>query len=148
MMRTPLHLARRAGVGLVTAIFLLVVLSGLGVAMVTLYTAQQAGSSLDIEGARAYQAARAGMEFGLYQLRQRASCPGSASPTILAAQQFQNAPTLRGYTVVVTCAREQGMPNAPANITSVACNLVDANGRCDGAQNDPQYVRRRMEVSA
>lgn len=148
MMRTPFHLARHAGVGLVTAIFLLVVLSGLGVAMVMLYTAQQASSSLDIEGARAYQAARAGIEFGLLQLRQRASCPGSASPTLLGGQQFQNAPTLRGYTVVVTCVRQQGTQTAPANITSVACNMVDANGRCDGAQNDPQYVRRRMEVSA
>ena len=47
-----------AGAGLVTAIFLLVVLAGLGVAAVTLFNAQQASSSLDQEGAKAYQAAR------------------------------------------------------------------------------------------
>ncbi len=63
---------RQAGVGLVTAIFLLVVLAGLGVASVTLFTSQQASSNLDLEGAKAYQAARAGIEWGLYeQLRQQ-----------------------------------------------------------------------------
>src|SRR5437899_3676273 len=58
---------RSAGVGLVTAIFLLVVLAGLGGAMVALSAAQQSSSALDVEGARAYQAARAGIEWGLYQ---------------------------------------------------------------------------------
>jgi len=144
MMRIPLHLARSAGVGLVTAIFLLVVLAGLGVAMVSLYTTQQASSSLDIEGARAYQAARAGIEFGLYQLRQASADNCPAAPVILKL----NAPTLSGYTVVVTCARKDSAPNAPANITSVACNIVDGNKVCTDAPNNAQYVRRRMEVEA
>jgi len=144
MIRTPFHLARSAGVGLVTAIFLLVVLAGLGVAMVSLYTAQEASSSLDIEGARAYQAARAGIEFGLFRLRQASADNCPATPVILKL----NAPTLSRYTVVVTCTRKDGAPNAPANITSVACNIVDGNQVCTVAPNDPQYVRRRMEVEA
>jgi MSHA biogenesis protein MshP len=149
MMHTPLHRARSAGVGLVTAIFLLVVLSGLGVAMVSLYTTQQAGADLDLAGARAYQAARAGIEFGLFQRRQvagAAGCPGDQAPTILGAAQFQRASTLQGFTVVVTCIPGKGTGNPSANITSVACNMVDGQGRCEIPPNNPQYVRRRMEV--
>ena len=50
---TVRRLRRSAGVGLVTAIFLLVVLAGMGVAMMTLSTAQQSSASLDLLGARA-----------------------------------------------------------------------------------------------
>ena len=149
MMRPPLFRARSAGVGLVTAIFLLVVLSGLAVAMVSLYTTQQASSDLDLQGARAYQAARAGIEFGVYQRRQvagTAGCPGAATPTILSAAHFKSAPTLQGFTVVVTCIPGKGTDNPSANITSVACNIADGQGRCETAPNNPQYVRRRMEV--
>jgi len=149
MKPTPIPRARSAGVGLVTAIFLLVVLSGLGVAMVSLYTTQQASSDLDLQGARAYQAARAGIEFGLFQRRQvpgAAGCPGAAAPTILGAAQFQRAPTLQGFTVVVICVPGAGTDNPSANITSVACNMTDGQGRCDSAINNPQYVRRSMEV--
>ena len=64
-MTRVLRHARQAGVGLVTAIFLLVVLAGLGVAAVSLFTSQQAGSNLGIEGAKAYQGGRAGIAWGL-----------------------------------------------------------------------------------
>jgi MSHA biogenesis protein MshP len=151
MMRNPIHRARSAGVGLITAIFLLVVLAGLGVAMVSLFTTQQASSSLDIEGARAYQAARAGIEWGLFQ-RFRDPCPagavccgGGAGTTVL---RMPAGTTLQNYTVVVSCVPATGIANPPTNITSVACNMADAQGRCATAPNDPQYVRRRMEVEA
>ena len=142
MMRKPLHPARSAGVGLVTAIFLLVVLSGLGVAMVALYTTHQASATLDIQGARAYPAARAGIEWGLWQ-RRRGTCP--AGVTIVT---MPDAPTLRGFTVAVSCTQAAGAPNAPATITAFACNMADANGRCDQPRNDPDYVRRQIEVQA
>jgi MSHA biogenesis protein MshP len=151
MMRTPHHLARSAGVGLITAIFLLVVLSGLAVAMVALFTSQQASSSLDLEGARAYQAARAGIEWGLFQRRRAtcaaatACCQGAAGSTVLA---MPAGTTLQGYTVVVSCTPSTGVPNAPTVITSVACNMPDAAGVCEGAPNNAEYVRRRMEVEA
>ena len=70
---------RQRGVGLVTAIFLLVVIAGLAAAMVTVFTSQQAGSQLDVQGTRAYQAARAGIEWGLFRARQGGSCePGKS----------------------------------------------------------------------
>ncbi|MDP3669831.1 MAG: hypothetical protein Q8R69_09130 [Telluria sp.] len=83
---------------LVTAIFLVVVLSALGVAMVGLLTRQQASSSMDERGARAYQAARAGIEWGLFQQLRLNSC----QPSIQLAMPA-TAPTLAGFAVTVAC---------------------------------------------
>lgn len=72
MKKTITAMRRKAqrGFSLVTAIFLLVVLAGLGAAMLTFSTAQQQSSTLDILGSRAYQASRAGIEWAAYQVVQ------------------------------------------------------------------------------
>jgi MSHA biogenesis protein MshP len=131
---------RQAGVGLVTAIFLLVVLAGLGVAMVSLFTSQQASAGLDLQGARAYQAARAGIEWGLYQrLRKDAPCKGDSSTLDMPADS-----SLAGFTVIVTCTQpDSGV--ARYTIVSLACNIRDDKGGCD-AVNKAESVRRQLEV--
>ena len=140
--------ARRAcGAGLVTAIFLLVVLAGLGVAIVTVFTSQQTSSNMDVEGAKAYQAARAGIEWGLFQQLRNARCDGGsfALPT---------DSSLAGFTVTVRCEAIAGPATADGDedaltrrrITAVACNQP-VNGRCDGSpSNNLEYVRRSLEV--
>jgi MSHA biogenesis protein MshP len=55
------------GFSLVSAIFILVVLAALGAAMVSFFSIQQQSTALDVQGARAYQAARAGIEWAAYQ---------------------------------------------------------------------------------
>ena len=90
-------IVRSRGVGLVTAIFLLVVIAGLAVAMVTVYTTQQTSSALDLQGARAYQAARAGLEWGMFRKVRGDSCVGVSSFA------FDNDTSLRGFVVTVTC---------------------------------------------
>lgn len=55
------------GFSLVSAIFILVILAGLGAAMVSFFSIQQQSTALDVQGARAYQAARAGIEWAAYQ---------------------------------------------------------------------------------
>jgi MSHA biogenesis protein MshP len=136
----PQQSRRSAGVGLVTAIFLLVVLAGLGVAMVTLFTTQQASSTLDEQGARAYQAARAGIEWGLFQHLRNDSCTPVTSFVPQAA-------TLSGFTVTVTCTPSGTSPLVRYVIRSAACNQP-ANGACTetSATNNPDYVARKIEV--
>jgi len=58
----------QSGFLLVTAIFLLVVLAALGAFILTISGTQQTSSALDVQGARAYQAARAGIDWASYQL--------------------------------------------------------------------------------
>lgn len=90
------HRAQR-GFSLISAIFLLVMMSGLGVAILTVFTVQQASSAMDVQGARAYQAGRAGIEWGLYQQLQQQSCAATTSFALPAGS------TLSSFTVTVTC---------------------------------------------
>jgi MSHA biogenesis protein MshP len=141
-------LRRSGGVGLVTAIFLLVVLAGLAVAMVTISTSQQSASALDVQGARAYQAARAGIEWGLYQnLRTPGRRCDAAYSFALPADS-----SLNSFTVTVRCRLIAGpaTPAAPDSldrwvIEANACNQPGAAG-CPNLSNSADYVQRRIEV--
>ena len=144
--RYPRQLRRQAGVGLVTAIFLLVVLAGLGVAAVTLYTSQQASSDLDVEGAKAYQAARAGIDWGLYEQLRHARCETGTS------FGFPATSVLGSFRVTVSCQRiddlkdSDGTPLNRWRLRAVACNQP-VDGACgQQASNSPDYVQRRLEV--
>jgi MSHA biogenesis protein MshP len=137
--------SRSAGIGLVTAIFLLVVLSGLAVALVSLFTSQQVKSNLDEQGARAYQAARAGAEWALWQQAQTHHCPSSPTTFPLPGNS-----SLSSFSVTVTCVQKdvssgggQALPSYV--ITAVACNLPGSGG-CPNPSNNPSYVQRRVEV--
>ncbi len=69
------------GFSLISAIFLLVVLAGLGAAMVTFSTTQNQTQAIDVLGSRAYQAANAGIEWAAYNIE---SAPAVAvAPTTI-----------------------------------------------------------------
>ena len=110
---------RSAGFALVAAIFLLVVLAALGAFIVTISTSQQMGSALDVQGERAYQAARSGIEWGVYQVtRNHASC----SPAVTNSFGFPaSATSLAGFTVTQGSSCSNGTPkdmNCVINIGS------------------------------
>ena len=126
--------AVQRGFSLVSAIFLLVVIAALGTFAVTLSTTQQQSAALDVLGSRAYQAARAGVEWGAYQVLRNGSCPAS---TPLAG--LPN--TLANFSVTVTCTAtavttDGGTPVAIYELTSLAKQ---------GAS--PNYVERQMSVT-
>lgn len=102
----PLNRAAR-GFAIVTAIFILVVLAVLGAFIVNVSTNQQIGSALDVQGVRAYQAARAGIEWGLYQQLRTGSCAPTSSFNPAAT-------TLANFTVTVTCS------------ANISCSVVTA----------------------
>lgn len=125
------------GFSIVSAIFLLVVLSFLGVAMVTFSTSQHQSSAMDVMGSRAYQAARAGIEWGAYQVLKSGgpSCTASVPlPTMTG--------TLSGFTGTVTCTStpytEAGVPVTIYQITSTASQ---------GTVATSGYVERQMTVT-
>ncbi len=89
-MMTPRQLPR--GFAAIAAIFLLVVLAALGAFMLTFSNTQQLNSAADVQGSRAYWAARAGVAWGLGSVAASPACPASSS-TI----------TVEGFTVTVTC---------------------------------------------
>lgn len=79
----PSRIAMQRGFSIVSAIFLLVVLASLGAVMLTFSSVQHTTSAQDLEGTRAYQAARSGIEFGLYQVLTPAGVATCGSTTTL-----------------------------------------------------------------
>jgi MSHA biogenesis protein MshP len=119
------------GFSLLTAIFLLVVLGGLGTMMVTFFVAQQQSSTLDVMGSRAYQASRAGIEWAAYNISATGAgvlwpdCATYAAPaTLFAANTL--AGNLSPFNVTLNCivtpAVEGGIPLNVYELTSTADN--------------------------
>ncbi len=139
--------ARHRGFTLPAAIFLLVVFAVLGAAIAIVSTTQQMGAAMDVQGSRAYQAARAGIEWGLYQITPKS--PGGSFSNCFATTSFvlpASAPTLQGFTVTVSCTRtpDPNGFNGPTvyQIDSIACNQAT----CPGTPS-PTYVERRVKVT-
>ncbi|ATD61878.1 MAG: agglutinin biogenesis protein MshP [Janthinobacterium svalbardensis] len=128
------------GFSIVTAIFLLVVLSALGVALLSISTMQHAESALDVQGARAYQAARAGMEWGVYRQRVDGKCITSSDFALPANG------ALNGFRVTVRCTQAAGaLPRF--QVIATACNQP-VGGVCAtaNATNNPDYVQRVVQA--
>jgi MSHA biogenesis protein MshP len=134
-------LGRKRGFSLISAIFLLVVLSALGAAIVNVTTAQHAGSALDVQGARAYQAARAGVEWGLYQ-KVNGSCAASSSFAMPATS------ALSQFSVTVACVKTASVtPGLDRyQVIAIACNQPSAGGACPNPSASPNYVERVVQV--
>lgn len=87
------------GVSLVAAIFLLLLMAGLAAFMANILSVTHVNLAADIGGSRAYQAARAGVEWSMFQLDPNAQSSGL--PTCASASGTIN--TIPDHTVVVSC---------------------------------------------
>jgi len=92
--------SRMRGFLLPAAIFLLVILAALGAYALNISTVQQTTSTQDVQGARAYQAARTGLEWGVYQIM--ATSPDST--TLPACPSSPSLITVDGFSVSITCS--------------------------------------------
>jgi MSHA biogenesis protein MshP len=126
------------GLSLVTAIFLLVVLASLGAVMMTFFTAQEQSSALDVLGSRAYQAARAGIEWGAYQVLQNGGACAASTVVPLAG-------TLSGFTVTVTCNSTAYSDVSTASGTVTIYSIAAVATRATPGQ--PDYVERQISVT-
>lgn len=129
---------RARGFALILALFLIVSLAVIGGYLLTVSNLQVESGVLDEQGARAYQAARAGLEWGAYQVLQVANCPAPTTMTFPL--------DLAGFRATVTCTdflpeTEGGDPINAFRITSTGCNA--SVGTCPGA-GVPGYVERQL----
>lgn len=110
------------GFAAIAAIFLVVVLAALGAFMLTFSNTQHLTSAQDIQGSRAYWAARAGLEWGLA----RVSAVGNASAVALATCTTATPMSMDGFSVTVSCTgfgapySEAGIDKYIFQLTSVA----------------------------
>lgn len=92
------------GVSVITAIFLLLFFAALAALMANVISTAHTASAEDILGARAYQAARAGAEWGLYQVLDPDNAT-AISPTAALPACFPGGSSVPGLgaTVLVDC---------------------------------------------
>lgn len=146
----PVRIKRKfqRGFSLVTAIFLLVVLAGLGALMATFFGVQQQSSALDALGSRAYQAARAGVEWSAFQITQSGvtggafvtACQagGTSSPLSLPG-------ALSGFGVNVQCSAASAVEGASSMwVYSITATASGVNGATPGSAD---YVEREIQAS-
>lgn len=145
MMKLSVKLQR--GFSLITAIFLLVVLGALGTMMVTFFAAQQQSSALDVMGSRAYQAARAGIEWAAYNVGAQPPGTGCGAYTTVPATLF--APgglggTLSPFTVSLACSAASAVEGASPPIWVYAITSTATYG---GPPGNTDYVERSINVT-
>jgi len=141
--------AGQRGFGVIAAIVILVIMATISAALVRLGTTQQVTSAQDVQSARAWQAARAGNEWGLYQALRSGSCAGATPLDLRAAT---------GFLVTVTCSAKsfnegETSANTPLvmttySIAAVACNTAAAACPDASSAATPGYIERRRLVMA
>lgn len=137
---------RNSGLSLVTAIFLLLILSALGLYITNLSTVQHSTSALDLQGSRAYHAARSGLEFGAYQAIVAGACTATTNLALPAANFADfTAVTVRCASTVHT-ETEGVNPKTLYRISAIACNRPAA-GACPNPAPGANYVERELQIS-
>lgn len=155
-MRTLAHPRRHArGLGAVAVIVVLVALAAMAAAVLRLAQQAQTTSAQDLMGARASAAARAGIEWGLYQ-----AFKGSWTACSNASQTLDLSADAADLRVTVSCdSRGFNEGETPAGaprevrvftIDAVACTSGNATTACPDAARavTGAYVERRRQVQA
>lgn len=134
---------RSAGMALMSAIFLIVVLIGLGVAMMNLSNVEQDTASKAILSAKVYYGARAGLDWGIQQAI-AAGAPCNGVPTNFNLTQG----SLSGVAVAVTCfAAPQGVSTCGSAGTSLCRTYYLTSAATTGTLGTLSYAERHIEAT-
>lgn len=124
---------RYSGFTLVTAIFLLAVVASLAVYMTNIRVVQQTTVVYGLQGARAIQAARSGMEWGIARAIMSNSCVGSTT--------FTNA-AFAGFSVEVQCSQTTHTEGVVTFNTYLLDSIASS-----GTYGSLDYVQRHLQAS-
>lgn len=149
------------GFSLISAIFLLVVIAALGTFAVTLSTTQQQSATLDTLGSRAYQAARAGVEWGTFQITHSGvagvdkwfadQCLSNGSTLLVTASQPPALPVntqLSVFNMGVKCSATSSVDNVDGVTLTRVYQLTSTASGIEGASpGSLDYVERQIRVT-
>jgi MSHA biogenesis protein MshP len=127
---------RREGFSLVSALFILVVLASAGAFALRLVGAERRSSSLGLVGARAYHAARSGLEWGIAKVvATPTTCPASGAFTLSGG-------ALGGFDVAVSCALTSHVEGAATTNVFVITAFAQR-----GSFGSADYASRRLQAT-
>ncbi len=131
-----LLLSRSRGFGLVAALFLIIVVVLVIIAMAHLSATQHGSNTLAIQQARAYQAARAGLEWGISRALDTASC-AAGTPSLTGS-------SLAEFTVTVTCTLSSYTDNEGQTVQIFHLTAAAQNGTPGGRAD---YAYRQLTAT-
>jgi MSHA biogenesis protein MshP len=131
------------GFATITAIFILVVLGAMGVALVTIFGGQQRSQAYDILGLKAYQSAHAGLDAGISTIINTGACPAAGTFALAGA------PNLQDFNVTVACTPTPDISDAGGtlkmfDLTVTACNNATCPNNTGTVDN---YVERQLRAT-
>lgn len=128
--------SKQKGFSLVAVIFLITVLAVAIVFIQRLLSVSVATNNLALQGARAWQAAQAGAEWGVFQVL-NGGCPAASSNLTLTES------SLSGFSVTVDCSSsaytEEGI--------SVTLYNLDVVAEFGTLGTTPEYASRKMSLT-
>jgi MSHA biogenesis protein MshP len=141
------------GFAFITAIFLLVVLASFAAFVVTLSANASATTALAVQGARGYEAARAGIEWAAYQMKDPNGtlAPGPSNlPACFASPTTLALPAAMGsFSVTVTCQRFPASGSSPdfhEEGQQRSVYYVVTATAVSGVAGSADYVERKLEA--
>lgn len=120
------------GITLVGAIFILIIVSLLGQYLINITGVQRQTSIMTLQSARAYQAANAGIEWGIYRVVIDASCVASTELT----------PNIGNFTTTVLC-NTVGSYNEDGTVVTIYQITAESE---HGSYGQIDYVSRELET--
>jgi len=142
---------------IVMAIFLLLLFSALAAFMMSFSTSENISSAQDVLSARAFQAARSGIEWGAYQVLQPEKTNNSNQYNICPTNSsFSPGAGLADYTVTVNIAcslngfTEGGKRITIYTLTATACNQPNGGvcpNNAGAAVGSLNYIERQISVT-
>lgn len=130
MVINPMNINNQNGFTIVQAIFILVVLALLGTYMVSLSTVQQSTTTQAVLQARAYHAARSGLEWGIVRVLDHSDCSNATFD-------------VEGYSVSLSCSYAGAYDEAGTSYS--VYHLESIATFADISSSD--YVSRTLEVT-
>ncbi|MDP3845774.1 MAG: hypothetical protein Q8R10_05035 [Pseudomonas sp.] len=138
---------RQTGFALVAAMFVMIIIAMVVLAMMRLAGNQHGTNSLAIQQARAYQAARAGLDWGISRVAVparvvTAPCPAAPANTALTMEAGSNLAEFNNLVVVsftLASYLEDGNPRCIYRLTATAQNGVPGNR--------PDYAYRSLSAT-
>jgi MSHA biogenesis protein MshP len=129
---------------MVSVVFILVVLAALGAALAAVSQRQHLAAASDLQAARAYQAARAGLEWWAYWQSKLGGATGACMPT----NSIVPGGNLAGFTATMRCTRTQGTDGSTTltywTVVAIACN-APSSGACPTTGTVAStYVERQL----
>lgn len=148
----------QGGFAVMAAVFILVVLAGLAAYVLSISSAQQASLALDLQGGRALQVARSGMDWGIARVisnpevfgTQNCRTAAGAGPVNLTSGPGGDFEGQAGITVSVSCKAAQFQDGALMyryDITATACSEPLAGACPNTGTPGPDYVERSLSTT-